>query len=299
MTTWPDIPDDVIDWFRAAFAKANCKVTERLVNIPNIRETTLDDGLIDALIPYSPPQLLPSGAVVEMSIHNIGGLRRLGSWETADIAVLVFVYRAGTLLSQKIGFLQSKRLYPANNDVEDDDPVGFAYGMNAFLRRDPKSPLGKLYRQFEFTSDCSYGALTAGSDQVEIIQRLNEEFGDAVYYLFYNPPTIPATVRYPVTSYQAVTHPPLGCRVYTMADVEPLLSMLDEGVAPTIGALEKAGPASNWRLETWAADLLLRCKVGQQFGEDRREMVGRLLTRRSGPIAAAIAVSIELGGDRP
>ncbi len=294
MTRWPEIPDDAIDWFRAVFAEANRKVTERLINVPNIRETALDDGLIEAVIPYSPPRLLPSGTVVEMNVHNIGGLRRLGRWETADIAVLVFVYRAGTLLSQKIGLLQSKRLYPANNDVDDDDPVGFAYGMNKFLRRDPKSPLGKLHRQFDFTDDCTYAALTAGSDQVEVINRLNEEFGDAVYYLFYNPPVIPTTVRYPVASYQTVTQPPLGCRVYTMADVAPILAKLDKGAAPTLGGLEKAGPSSNWRLETWAADLLLRCKVGQQFGEDRQEIVGRLLERRSGPIAAAIAVSIAL-----
>jgi hypothetical protein len=159
MTTWPDIPEDAIDWFRAVFAEANRKVTERLANVPNIRETALDDGLVEAVIPFSPPRLLPSGAIVEMNVHNIGGLRRLGRWETADIAVLVFVYRAGTLLAQKIGLLQSKRLYPLNNDVEDDDPVGFAYGMNAFLRRDPKSPLGKAHRQFEFSADCTYGAL--------------------------------------------------------------------------------------------------------------------------------------------
>lgn len=294
MTTWPDIPEDAIDWFRAVFAEANRKVTERLVNVPNIRETALDDGLVEAVIPFSPPRLLPSGAIVEMNVHNIGGLRRLGRWETADIAVLVFVYSAGTLLAQKIGLLQSKRLYPLNNDVEDDDPVGFAYGMNAFLRRDPKSPLGKAHRQFEFSGDCTYGALTAGSDQVEVIQRLNDEFGDAVYYLFYNPPMIPTTVRYPVASYQTVNHPPLGCRVYAMTDVDGVLEALDEGAAPTLAALEAAGPASNWRLETWAADLLLRCKVGQQFGEDRQEIVGRLLERRSGPIAAAIAVSIAL-----
>lgn len=294
MTTWPHIPDDAVDWFRAVFAEANRRVTERLLNVPNIRETALDDGLIEAIIPYSPPRLLPSGAVVEMNVHNIGGLRRLGPWETADIAVLVFVYRNGALVSQKIGLLQSKRLYPSNNDVDDEDPVGFAYGMNKFLRRDPNSPLGRLHREFEFTADCHYGALKAGSDQVAVIDRLNEEFGDAVYYLLYNPPIIPTRVRYPVVSYQTITQPPLGCRVYAPTDIDAALTGLDDGQTPTFAELEAAGSSSNWRLETWAADLLLRCKVGQQFGEDRQEIVGRLLERRSGPIAAAIAVSIAL-----
>ncbi|HEV7435549.1 MAG TPA: hypothetical protein VGO22_11855 [Pseudorhizobium sp.] len=79
-----------------------------------------------------------------------------------------------------------------------------------------------------------------------------------------------------------------------MAEVDAVLATLEDGVAPTLGALEDAAGSSNWRLETWAADLLLRCKVGQQFGSDRETIVSRLLERRSGPIGAAIAVSIAL-----
>jgi len=46
-------------------------------------------------------------------------------------------------------------LYPLNRDVEDADPLGFAYGMNAFLRREKHSPLKIIRRKFEFdeTSD--------------------------------------------------------------------------------------------------------------------------------------------------
>jgi hypothetical protein len=64
-----------------------------------------------------------------MDIHNIGGLRRAGSWETADIGVIVYVFRRETLICRKLGLLQCKRLYPRNNDVDDNDPVGFFYGM--------------------------------------------------------------------------------------------------------------------------------------------------------------------------
>jgi hypothetical protein len=74
-TPWPVIPKDAVEYFRAAFAEANRAVTERIVNVPNIRETSLDDALIDALTPFSPPRRLKSGAIVEMAIHNIGGLR--------------------------------------------------------------------------------------------------------------------------------------------------------------------------------------------------------------------------------
>jgi hypothetical protein len=122
MTPWPQIPEDVVTWFRGVFSEADRRVCERLVNLPNVRETTLDDGLIDALIPESAPTLLSSGAIVRMDTHNIGGLRRLGRahwdsryrgrWETADIAILVFIYRGETLIAKKIGLLQSKRESP-------------------------------------------------------------------------------------------------------------------------------------------------------------------------------------------
>jgi hypothetical protein len=204
---WPTIPDDAIAWFRVIFVEVNRLATERLLNVPNIRESALDDGLVESIVPLSAPRLLPSGAVVEMQVHNIGGLRRVQRWETADIAVLVFVYRASSLVAQKIGLLQSKRLFPLNNDVDDDDPVGFAYGMNQFLRRDPGNPIGKLHRQFDFTPECTYSSVKAGAEQVQTIERFNEEFGEALYYLFYNPPDVPTTVRYPITSHQNVMQP--------------------------------------------------------------------------------------------
>jgi hypothetical protein len=122
---WPAIPADAIEYFRSAFAEANRVATEHIVNVPNIRETSLDDTFVNALIPFSPPKRLRSGAVVEMDIHNIGGLRRVHQWETADIAIIVFIYRGPQMIAQKIGMLQTKRLFPKNNDVADDDPEEF------------------------------------------------------------------------------------------------------------------------------------------------------------------------------
>jgi hypothetical protein len=165
---WPIIPNDAIEYFRTAFADANRVATERIVNVPNVRETSLDDALVDALIPFSPPRRLRSGAVVEMDIHNIGGLKRLYRWEAADIAVLVFIYRGRQMFAQKIGMLQAKRLFPKNNDVLDDDQLGFRYGMNAFLNREAQSPLAVLNREFVFDRSCVYGSLRAGSDQIKV-----------------------------------------------------------------------------------------------------------------------------------
>ncbi|MCW0199224.1 hypothetical protein [Sphingopyxis sp.] len=192
MDEWPQIPEDVVQWFRRVFAQANYKVCERLANLPNVRETSLDDGLIETLIPDAAPTLLPSGAIVRMDMHNIGGLRRLGGppfwdepfrsrWETADIGILVFVYRGDDLVAKKIGLLQSKRLYPANNDVDDDDEIGFRHGMNAFIRRDQKQAAGALHAHFHFDENCVYGALNTGSHQSRLVDQFNESFGEAIY----------------------------------------------------------------------------------------------------------------------
>jgi hypothetical protein len=298
------MPSDAIDWFRGIFAEANRRVTQRLVNVPNIRETSLDDGLIECLIPDTAPLLLPSGAIVRMDAHNIGGLRRIAwppwdgpdprRWETADIAILVFVYRKEKLIAKKIGLLQSKRLYPENNDVEDDDQVGFMYGMNAFLRKDNTQAIGALHREFKFNDGCIYGALTAGSHQTSSIDKFNEKFGPSVYYLFYNPHFLPITISYPVHERVHIQVPEIGCRVFDAASVHKVLASLNKDAAPSYQTIQVAADSSNWQLEVWASDLLLSCKVGQQFDDTRDADVRYLLERRSGPIGAALAVSIIL-----
>lgn len=294
MTPWPAIPKDALEYFRRAFAEANRVATERIVNVPNIRETTLDDALVDALIPFSPPKRLRSGAVVEMDIHNIGGLRRIYHWETADIAILVFIYRGRQIIAQKIGMLQTKRLFPKNNDVLDDDPEGFRYGMNAFLNRDSRSPLAVLNREFVFDEICVYGALKEGSEQVATIDRLNSHFGESVFYMFYNPPIVPVSVQYPVRSRRQIKSAKLGCRVFLSHEVHTVLDALEKGRSPTLKMILTGAKTSNWRLECWVADLLLQCKLGKRFDDGMQDKVSMLLERRSGPIGAAIAVSIAL-----
>lgn len=305
MNPWPQISDDVVTWFRGVFAAANRRVCERLVNMPNIRETSLDDGLIEALIPESAPTLLPSGAVVRMDTHNIGGLRRLGGphwdlpprrrWETADIAILVFIYRGQTLVGKKIGLLQSKRLYPDNNDVEDDDELGLLYGMNAFIRRDNTQAVSALYRDFMFNEHCIYGAISSQSDQVASIERFNRDFGKAIYYLLYNPHTVPLGVHYPLRERIRVDDASTaGCRVLDPDEMHRVLSGLEKDASPTFGMIDRIGADSSWPLEVWAADLLLTCRVGQAFDDSRDTDVRYLLERRSGPIGAALAASITL-----
>jgi hypothetical protein len=291
---WPDIPSDVIDWFRNIFAEANRKVAERLANSPNVRETAIDDTLVEALVPEEAPRLLGSGAIVMMQIHNIGGLRQIGRWEIADIAVIVSIYRGETLAHSKVGLLQSKRLYPTNHDVDEDDEIGFRWGMNRFLSRGKKRPEFILHRRYEFAAESRYGALCAGSEQVRAIEAANKQLHDATHYVFYNPPKIPLEIQYPLQSRISVSENPIGCRVCTAAEVHSVLEGLEDHEAPTLEQVRAGSSKSYWRLETWAADLLLTCKVGTRYGGALSDLTYDILYRRSGPIGAAVAVDITL-----
>ena len=177
----------------------------------------------------------------------------------------------------KIGLLQSKRLFPINNDVDEDDPLDFAYGMNKFLRRDPKSVLSRLHRQFDFDASCVYTALTAGSDQITAMADFTKRFGEAIYYLFYNPPFLPMNILYPVTEKQIIEVPAIGCRVFTVADVNKALALLPKNTSPTFRNINAVSHSSNWRLEQWAADLLLTCQAGRQFDGSDETFVSNLL----------------------
>jgi len=77
-------------------------------------------------------------------------------------------------------------------------------------------------------------------------------------------------------------------------EVHDALVGLADGESPTYAMLRHAGATSDWPLETWAADLLLACQVGEQFDDTRDDRVRYFLERRSGPIGAAVAASITL-----
>jgi hypothetical protein len=294
--TWPTIPEDVIEHFRESFAHANVATTQAMLNNPPIRETSLDEALISALIPRAAPTLLPSEAIVKMDIHNLGGMRHYGRWEIADIGLLCFVYRNGALISQKAAFLQSKRLYPKNNDIIEDDPIDFAYGMNRLLKPPGSLTASILDRNYVFDQECIYGALKPKSDQVKAIDDYSAKFGSEIFYLLYNPPKLPLEIRHPITEFKVVEgEPEVGCRVVGAKHLHARLAALHVTRSPTlVETTEGHQPKYGNRLEHWAADLLLTCQVGREFSQSDDEALYLMMERRSGPIGAAIAMSIVL-----
>lgn len=294
---WPRIPNDVISWFREIFAGANVRLSETLLNAPSSRETTLDDVFVNALIPYTAPRKFGSGAVVRLDVHNIGGLRRYQSWEIGDIALISHIVRRSKIIASKVAVLQAKRLFPSVGEIEDEDELGFLYGMNQWLRRDPAPTSMALVKQFTFDQSSKYNSLASGSDQVKAIDGFSQRFGNnAVYYLMYNPHKIPLSIEYPVKKYkQLASRPRVGARVYRKDEIHAFLNGKPKGRSPTFGDVSALGnPTGGWRVEDWASREFLRCRVGRPFSAKEDETVASMLSRRSGPIGAAIQVSIEL-----
>ena len=64
-----------------------------------------------------------------------------------------------------------------------------------------------------------------------------------------------------------------------------------EEITILMSSLSQGSPG--WRLEHFVSNLLLKCKQGNLFERLDQENIFALFNRRSGPIAAAVAVTIE------
>lgn len=294
---WPDIPHDVVNYVRTVVRDASQETTEWISNQPNVRETTLDDTLVNAIGKHAAPKHLPSNTVVKIEVHNIGGLRQWESWELADIAFVVHVFSKNCPLVQKIGLLQSKRIYPDNLDVDVDDPIKFQYGLNGLIyppefTRPPLKPT-----TYKFTENSIYGAIAHNGNQLKRINDFHSKFGESIFYLLYHPHEIPFEHTLPATGYRSISCSPLGPRVVRTQVVASVLSDISRlNRSPSFKEIRSTTSADEyWRLEQWVADFLLQCRVGRQYSiKEDKELINRLIERRSGPIGAAIRINIAL-----
>jgi hypothetical protein len=302
------IPEDAIEFVRSAFAQANRRATNTLARQPSMHEEGLDFQLIAALDEIGSRILPDSGAAVQIETHWLGGRRHFEfwdhrRWEIADIALLVTLRRLGALLARKVALLQSKRLYSREIAVHELELADFQIGIGRLFDRTETVPTITRPRLFEFTEESVYGAMTVGSDQAARIAAYEASRGIPVYYSLYNPPKMPYRGSVPPQGLQASdATPELGCRVMSARDVQAALANLATGTTPKFSDVILSGsPASSnsndahgWRLETFVADEVLRCRQGRLFEDAHDESLSRLMYARTAPIAAGILITIDL-----
>ena len=263
----PRIPEDVLRWIRQVFADGNTRVTEKLIRNPNLPEESLDLSWIEHLSRLSAAERFPSGWIVRIESHYLGGLRHFRNWEIADIGLLVFLRLAPGSSVNKVALLQSKRLYPNGVPIREETRVDFEIGLARLA--DPEDialPIGPS-TEFRFTDESQYGALRRGSDQVGAISDYQADAGLRVYYQLYNPWTIPFTQQIPLAGYVPPDGAPvLGVRVIPAQIVHAKLAEQD-GAMPKLGDFAEMSllPSYGWRLEEFVCDELLACREGDRF----------------------------------
>jgi hypothetical protein len=158
-----------------------------------------------------------------------------------------------------------------------------------------------------FDDQCIYGAINARGEQVERIQDYQSAKDIPVYYGLYNPMLLPYADFYPISAGNpTVLSNDMGCRIVPSVDVHEALEPMTEGRSPTVRDLRLAGPLDDdpmslhgWRLEWFIADEVLRCRQGRLFDQSDDPRLNQLLYARSGPISAAIAITIDFGAGSP
>lgn len=302
--TLPVFPPAVHRYVKTVFRGANRRTCQKLATVPNCPEESLDLTLIESLSNYSGPRVVAPGWVVRVDVYYLGGMRHFHNWEIGDIGLLVFAKRAGGVLASKVAVLQSKRLYPDKGSVIELTPEDFRIGFGTLLPTGGREAPLIAQRLFPFTPESRYRALLVDDRQYKSIKDYETTNRIPVHYLFYNPWELPVTYTFPVSGRQRLGRMANGgARIAPADSVRNVLSRSSAGYSPSFRDMNhvvsvKSQHASGWRLEHFVAELLLKCQQGRVFESIQEADIDALFNRRSGPIAAAISVTVEQSDTR-
>lgn len=293
------IPADAIAVAERAFSDANRSVAERMCRMPNVWETALDQALIERIAAHGGPVRVGSGWTVRIETHFLGGGRHFGSWEIADLGILVVVRENGHVRRSKVGLLQSKRLYPVEVSMDEAEDFHYISGIFRLWENVEIAVEASRPTVFRFSQDSEYKQLLSGDEQVTRIRNFEQSRGASVEYLLYNPMDIPWEQAHPLV--EPIGLPPenrLGCRVVSSGAVRDCLSKLQGGSSLKLGTLRRELPSPYTRspnrvgrtLESYVSRLI-SCQEGYSFTGD--DGILSILGRRTGPIAAGIGITFE------
>jgi hypothetical protein len=290
-----ELPADVVEAVRDVFVACNASSTATLTMAPNVQEEWLDHVWIGEVTRFAAPRVVDSGWVVRLDTHYLGGMRHFEHFEIADIGVLVHLRLGEQERKSKVVLSQSKRLYPNAGAVREETMTDYRIGFGRLADpEDERLPIA-LERVFRFSDGSRYGAIARASEQVRRIERYQRDVGLPVFYHLYNPWEVPMEQRIPLTdATPPAGMPPLGVRVLPASVLHRMLPGASAN-HPSLADLASADglPTYGWRLEDFVCDEVLACREGHEYQSIQEESMQALFNRRSGPIAAAIAITIE------
>lgn len=304
----PTIPKGALAIVRGAFAAANRATAERMCRLPNIWETSLDQTFIDTLVGWGGPVEVESGWTVRIETHFLGGGRHWGPewdlprrrWEIADIGVLVMLREGPRLVLTKLALLQSKRLYPIGQAIDEIELDDYVVGFYRLYESDSVAADASRTRVFTFNDDSTYSMVLAGDQQIARIANFERVNRVPVHYMLYNPAVLPWTQHHPLVVNAA---PPqrtdVGCRVVPGAEIRKLLLAVPAGESISYRRLRSDLPSpfrgratrGGRRIEDFL-ERLVTCKEGYRAASRDDGALNYVFGGRAAPIAAAIGVTI-------
>jgi hypothetical protein len=292
----PELPAEVLDHVRAVFAECRRSAAAKMSRMPTTHETALDLSIIECVSALGVPVRADKRWVVRIDAHYLGGGRHFGEWEVADLGLIIVIRDRGAVRLRKVALLQSKRLYPNEQNLEEDTPLDYEIGFARMMPEDVSALEAEEVRHFTFTEDSQYRALDVRDHQYLTIEDYEAQYGIPVQYLLHHPLTIPCEQTIPIPSSSDIESQecevgPSVIRAQTLRDA--LAGQVD-GYHPSYSDFSRS---QTWPLDQFVADELLRCREGYIAQGPQDDGLYRVFNRRSGPIAAAISITIDRIGD--
>jgi len=297
-----ELPRHVRNYVRSVFRLVNRRVARRICQFPTGHEEALDMTLIEAISEHGQETLLDDGWIIRIETHFLGGMRHWNGWEVADIGVLAIFRRSGRVEKVKAALLQSKRLYPDEQCQDEADLSDYSIGFaRLYADMGSRSPILSP-RTFNFSETSRYRTLEIGNTQFKAIQQFTQSHRIPVEYLLYNPAILPWKTILPTSRFNKLSATfPVACRVVPFRALKAALDSSPNGYNPTYFDLATRLGApfiferslAGWRLEAFVADELLRCREGYASVQASDDEFVAIFNRRSGPIAAAFAITID------
>jgi len=212
---------------------------------------------------------------------------------------LIILFRvAGRTRRTKVVLMQSKRLYPIEQDHDELTIGDYLVGMGRLAV--PDDPWAEIIagKTLTFSGKSEYKALRKDDRQYESIAEYETAHGVPVYYLLYNPRSVPHQVRTPVDGPVDVAGAcTAGARVFRSPHLrslgEPLTRFTFADLEGTFTDSPMAGTPAGWRLEDFVADLAVDCHEGYHAASPEEPGLQRIFTRRAGPISSAVSIIID------
>lgn len=297
-----DIPDDVVNYVRTHFANCNSSLATDLSTFPAIHEESLDMNFISYFSRQQALVKLPSDWIIRIDAHFIGGGRHFGTWEVADIGLMMVFRHKGKVVRSKLSLLQSKKLYASNLKYVEESEYVRRFGLGRLIVSDDEHSELIADRVLAFTELSRYLAYKKGSDQQNAMAHFERRWGTQMYYLFYNPLDIPHAAKMPLERVPNLGDNVVGARVVQKSELDNALGAFDTRYSPSYADIRDNLPrmslglsgAAGWRLEDFASDLMLKCKAGLVDDSPNFESLLILMNQKQQPMSCALSITFDM-----